>query len=1085
MLTLLLCTDWVTSRNAVLDQIKKNVQNEISGNILIVPELISHDAERRLCDVSGPAACRFAEVLSFSRLVRRVCDYANVRSPECMDNGGRVVAMAAAARQLHSKLKAYASVETKPEFLSGLIDAVDEFKRCCICAEDLRIAALKTQGSLAQKLEELSLLLEAYDALCAQGKRDPRDQMNWLLEQLEDCDFAQSHYIFVEGFPDLTRQHLAIVEHFLQYSPEVVVSLNCDKVDSAEPAFEKSAATAQEIIRCAQKYNVPFEIRYLVPEHSPFKGIWPKLFRGAIEKGVLQGSLFTYRTDSIYEECILAAEKIREQVQNGARYKEFGVVCTDISAYKNVVRSVFCRCNIPCYLSGTEDVLDKPVISTVLTALNAVHDGFDQRDMFRYIRSMFSSLDLEQCDKIENYAVIWNISGNKWLKPWTGHPGGLSEKWTEKTDRDLIELNTLRKKVVDPLVKLRDGMLNANKLSEQVLALYAFLEDISVAQRLSAISRKLSADNEDRQAQIFSQLWEILISALEQLYDVLGNTVWDTEAFTRLLKLLLSQYDVGTIPPVLDAVTIGPVSAMRCQEVKHLFVIGALEGALPGYSGAAGILNDQERSLLRALGVPLTGGDMEGLQAEFSEIYGVFCGAREAVSVSCPAGQPSFIYKRLCDLAGTENVRSSIIGPALFDKAEAGAFLARSSDDIAAKKLNIQEYYNEAVKRREYMFGSVERDNIEALYGSSLRLSASQIDKQADCRLHYFLRYGLRVRERKTATVDPAEFGTYVHAVLELTVKEIMHKGGFKAVGIDEALEIAGKYSDEYEKEHFGQLDSIRMSYLFKRNGSELKLIVEELWKEFQNCSFKPVGFEVAFGDNQQMPAVSISGKNMNAVLGGFVDRVDQWNEDGRNYFRVVDYKTGKKDFDYCDVFNGLGLQMLLYLFALEDGGQELLGDAPKCAGVQYFSARAPLISAVGFLSDEDAAQERESAWKRKGLILSDSDVLHAMDETDDLSRLCCNVKKDGSVSGDIADSEQFKLLKKYVFMIVGKLVDEIASGNIEPNPYTRGSSHNACRYCPYSSICNPESVEGRRNYKAMTSGKFWEEVEKGVKDHG
>lgn len=37
--------------------------------------------------------------------------------------------MAAAAKNLSSRLKAYAAVETKPEFLTGLIDAVDEFKR--------------------------------------------------------------------------------------------------------------------------------------------------------------------------------------------------------------------------------------------------------------------------------------------------------------------------------------------------------------------------------------------------------------------------------------------------------------------------------------------------------------------------------------------------------------------------------------------------------------------------------------------------------------------------------------------------------------------------------------------------------------------------------------------------------------------------------------------------------------------------------------------------------------------------------------------------------------------------------------------
>ena len=78
---------------------------------------------------------------------------------------GKLVAMAAATRQLHSQLKAYAAVENKPEFLKELVDAVDEFKRCCITAPMLADAASKTEGAFSQKLQELSLILEAYDAL--------------------------------------------------------------------------------------------------------------------------------------------------------------------------------------------------------------------------------------------------------------------------------------------------------------------------------------------------------------------------------------------------------------------------------------------------------------------------------------------------------------------------------------------------------------------------------------------------------------------------------------------------------------------------------------------------------------------------------------------------------------------------------------------------------------------------------------------------------------------------------------------------------------------------------------------------------
>ena len=271
MLTLLLGTDWTVNRGKVLEMIARDVAGEKPGRILMVPELISHDTERSLCAVAGDAASRFAEVLTFTRLAKRVSDAAGFGAPECMDNGGRLVAMASATRQLHSKLKAYAAVETRPEFLTGLLDAVDEFKRCCISPADLYEASRKSQGSFAQKLEELSLILEAYDSLCARGKRDPRDQMTWLLEQLEDSNFAQEHVFYIDGFPDFTRQHTAILNHLIVHSGHVVVSLNCDDVDTDEPAFEKAGQTAGELLRLAKTAGVKTEILRIDNSDSPVK----------------------------------------------------------------------------------------------------------------------------------------------------------------------------------------------------------------------------------------------------------------------------------------------------------------------------------------------------------------------------------------------------------------------------------------------------------------------------------------------------------------------------------------------------------------------------------------------------------------------------------------------------------------------------------------------------------------------------------------------------------------------------------------------------------------------------------------------
>ena len=1085
MLTLVYGTDWIANRDYIMNLLSKDVVSKQPRRILLVPELISHDTERRLCLTAGDTCSRYAEVLSFSRLTRRICDWTCSAMEECLDNGGRLVAIAAAARQLHSKLKTYASVETNPEFLASLLDAIDEFKRCCITAADLSAAAKQTQGVFAQKLEELSLLLEAYDAICHQGLRDPRDQLTWGLELLSSSDFAQNHVFYIDGFPDFTMQNMEVISYLIENSPHVIISMNCDQPSSERLAFSKAGDTAARLLRIAQQYSVKTKLIEISPRQSHFQMVSDLLFQGKITPMPdLNGRIYTVQAGSIYEECVLAAEHILELVQNGARYRDISLICTDLASYQNALTMQFQLCTIPVYFAGTEDILEKSVIVTVLSAIEAALGGFETRDVLRYLKSALSPLALDECDKLESYVILWGIQGKSWQKNWTQHPNGLIDTWSQENVAYLDEINEIRKIAIDPLTHLQKSFSNATSLLQQVQALETFLSEIHLQVRLSDLATEMDAAGDNRSAQILNQLWDILLLAMEQMADTLGQTHWDNDGFLRLFRLLLSQYDVGTIPPVLDTLTVGPISAMRCQQPKHLIILGASEGCFPSYGMSSGVLTDQERNTLRQLGVPLTGGASEGLEIEFSEIYSAFSATSDSVYLSCQEGQASFVFRRLCEMSPNRYKPSITLGAATVNPEEAAAYLCRSHFAHAAKDLGLESQYQYVQDKALYTLGDISESGINALYGKRLNLSASQIDKQADCRFAYFLKYGLRAKEQKAATVDPAEFGTYVHYVLEHTAKDIRDKGGFKAVSLSETMDLAQYHSDVYTNDHFNQIDSQRVAYLFRRNNRELMMVVEELWSEFQHSSFEAIDFEVAFGDHAQMPAIQIHGNKMQAQLRGFVDRVDLWKQGACNYFKVVDYKTGKKDFDYCDIFNGLGLQMLLYLFALEQAGEALLGNHPIPAGVQYFPARAPVLSADSELTDAELDKERQSHWKRKGLFLLEEDVLHAMDDSDGYARLSCKVKKDGTVSGDVASREQLKQLREYIFRLLGNMVDDIASGNVTPNPYTRGSSHNACRFCPYGAVCHSASVSDRRNYKVMSSQRFWDEITKEMRDH-
>lgn len=1083
MLTIVLGTDWVSNSAYILRQITSDISEGKKNRILIVPESISHNTERNLCAAAGDQASLYAEVLPFTRLLRRVGECVQYGLPECLDDGGRLVAMASAARQLHSKLKAYASVETSPEFLTDLVKAVDEFKQCLVGAADLKRAAAQSQGVMAQKLEELSLLLETYDAICTRGKRDPLDSMNWLLEQLESCDFSEKHTFYIDGFPDFTRQHFAIIENFIESGAPVTVSLNCDEVGSNKMAFEKAGKTAQELLRFARSVGVETKIIKVSPRDGFVSSVADNLYQGqAIQTTEATEFLTVFRTENAYQECVATARQIHQLVQKGVRYRDIGVAYCDQKTYQNLLGMILRRCDIPVYISGKDDVLNESVIATVLCAIDAALGGFESSDVLRYFKSSLSPLEPDVVDLLEHYAFVWGIQGNQWLKDWDMHPDGLGKQWDED-DRHLLErLNEARKDGITPLLCLRNGFTSATRLKEQIVSVVQFLEDIHLDERLEELAQKFEHSGDGRNAQILGQLWEILLGALEQLHDVLGETLWDADTFTRLLKLLLSQYDVGTIPPVLDAVTLSTVSGLNNHTYSYLFVLGAAEGELPAYPTTSGVLTEQERSALRNMGIPLNGGAADALQVDFAEIYNVICGAQKGVCITCPAGQPSFVYNRLKQLSGGESNADWSMGTAFANTADAASLLVRNEDFELAREISASDAYNKIMDAKDHQLGSVSKDSTHLLYGDTLRLSASKIDELAKCRLLYFLKHGLRVQEWKEAKVDPAQFGTFVHDVLERTGRAVMDRGGFHNVSLEDTLTIAGQYIENYINREFSTVQSTRFNYLMNRNRKEVEMVVRELWEELHISQFEPFDFELYFGDGGRAEAVHISGKDIDAKLIGFVDRIDTWKHNGKEYFRIVDYKSGSKSFDYCDILVGVGLQMLIYLYALQEDRSGLFNDNITPAGVLYFPAKADFLRSDSLPEAVEAQKIRIDQWKRSGLVLNDEDVLLAMNP-DESKRFKFKRSKEG-FSGDIATEEQFNKLKQYIFTLLSTLVDEVSSGCISPNPYTRGES-TPCMYCPFHEICHPADVEDRRDFAAVKAERFWEEIEKEVTHRG
>jgi ATP-dependent helicase/nuclease subunit B len=262
---------------------------------------------------------------------------------------------------------------------------------------------------------------------------------------------------------------MAILEHLIQSDADVTVSLNCDQIGSRLFAFEKAGNTARELRQMAEKAGIQFSVQIIPGRNDHLKDIREKLFQGTISGPASETVLQTFRADTPFLEAMSAVHYILGLVRKGDRYRDISVVCTDLDLYRPYLEMIFHRYNIPFYCSGTEPILQKSVISTVLLALDAAQSGFDTKSMLRYLRSALSPLDPELCDMLENYVVMWGIRGKKWTQEWQNHPEGLGYPWEESHKRYLSMLNEARSAVVEPLYNLKTGFHNAKMCRSRFL----------------------------------------------------------------------------------------------------------------------------------------------------------------------------------------------------------------------------------------------------------------------------------------------------------------------------------------------------------------------------------------------------------------------------------------------------------------------------------------------------------------------------------------------------------------------------------------------------------------------------------------
>lgn len=1086
MLKILYTRAGQNSRRALLERMGKS---EAKQCVLLVPDQYSHESDRALCRVLGREASRRCEMLSFTWLARRLCDIYGGGAAPMLDSGGRMLLLYAALRHVGDALKFYKTPSRKPAFLNGLLATVDE-----CCSYGVSPERLMEEGELqgnrqGDKWQDIGLISRAYLDLCEKHGADHHRILDRLLEQLKAGSWAAEKEFYVHGFMDFTVQQRDIILEMAKQG-EVTLALVCDMEEDTSDVLEAARNTAGRLKLQAREMGISVEEERLAgyEKYSNSLAFMEKYLFGEAS-AVMETECDVFRVkaaDSRREVEWIAAEILRLVHEEGYRWHDIAVCARRMGGYSELVDSTFNRFGIPVFESSMVDVLNKPVLALVTGALAAVAQDYPYEEMFRYLKTDLVGITREERDQLENYVLTWDIRGSMWHREreWDMHPEGYGLTLSDKQRAYVQKIDTLRRKIIAPLEKLRCCEDKSGR--GRAVALYEFLREIDLGKSLEKRIATLEKRGQAAEAAQYRQLWDIVVGGLEQCALYLGDTPLETEEFSRLFMLVLSQYDVGSIPVSLDRVTVGEAHRMTHKEIKVLFFLGTDSTAIPACEADASLFTDQDRARLGDLDIELAPNQESRLRREMTIAYETCAMPTErlylsyAVMAADSERTPCFLWERIDRI-----FPGSVVSEANESRFAAPApalELARGNVKLM-KALRQSGEWAQRVDRLEraslWRRGNLSTDGVKAVFGPVVPMSATRMDVFNSCHFRHFMRFGLGAKPRQQAKFSPAEYGTFVHEVLEVVLGQAESHGGIKTLAEDGKLRcaLASEAADRYVEESLSGLEeeTARFRWLFSRMKEAALTVVDSVVEEMAVSDFTPARFELGFGEGKELPPIEVE-NGVALSLSGFVDRVDQWMHNGERYLRVVDYKTGKKSFSFSDVADGRGLQMLLYLFALTRYGQQVFGPEKIVpAGVLYVPARNPVVNGDRSASAEEIKNQRSNELRRQGLVLDDSAVIDAMEHAADNGHRFLPLKE-RSGKDHFVTSEQMGQLDEYITNALRHAAGEMAKGNIAADPYWHDGVRNACLWCEYKAACHFEECFGdkRRLRKSLSGAEFW-----------
>ena len=615
----------------------QEIAKEIEKNekiFLITPEQFSFTAEKKLMEAVKTEAVLQAEVIHLSRLAKRVIKEIGIKDDR-MTKCGKAMLISHILTTQKKELKYLSKSE---ENIDLSISSITELKKHGVTVERLKEQIEKTENIyLKTKLQDISIIYEQYDEQIKQSYIDEADELTILAQNIEKIEWLKNSIIYIDEFAGFTYSEYHVIKELIKYAKQVNITITVDDLgQTLNPdtdifyANKITVKKLQEIVEQNElKQEKPIKLteikRFKTPELKYIEGHLFKTQSTKYEQKVENLSMFLAKNQ--YTEIEYIAKEITKLVkEKNKRYNDIAIITKNIQNYSNLAKVIFEKYDIPIFIDEKRELSQNIIIQYVLSIFEILQKNYSKESVFQYAKMGF--LDIEQGDifKLENYCTKWGIKQNKFKKDFVYE--------LEDNKQEVEYYNELRKRIIEPIEKLRQKIRKEKTAKAVTLAIYEFLEEQKIEEKISLKMQELKQKNREDLVQEYKESYEILINVLDEIVKIFKDENITINQYSNILKQGLKASSLGKIPGTQDQVIMGDVDRSRSHKVDTIFIIGLNDGVYPSINKSEGFLGDEDREYLKEQGIELAKGTLENLYDDNFNIYKAFTTAERELHLS-------------------------------------------------------------------------------------------------------------------------------------------------------------------------------------------------------------------------------------------------------------------------------------------------------------------------------------------------------------------------------------------------------------------------------------------------------------------